>query len=205
MAEEHRHTNHLLRRYLRGEVGAREEAELDRRAASDAFLADALEGYRSSTESDHISTTQRLRGQLPRARKQVGYIRYWAAAAALLLVVSVAVLLPINLPNKAASVAMQEEVGNSTIEADEIVQPESSTPPVVMPREEAPSAEVNQEVSPSLSNEPIIVNKPDPSTDNYSPGAITTSPVDEDDLTTEAAEGLVPPTDQLIVQEEQIE
>ncbi|MEO0340365.1 MAG: hypothetical protein AAF242_14290 [Bacteroidota bacterium] len=54
----------LLRKWILGTIGAKEEAELDQHSKDEPFLADAMEGYRSTPTHDHQQTLDRLRNRL---------------------------------------------------------------------------------------------------------------------------------------------
>lgn len=55
-----------MRRFLNGEVGPVEEAELNRRAGEDEGLAETLAGYRAFPEENHEARLDRLRDRAPR-------------------------------------------------------------------------------------------------------------------------------------------
>lgn len=107
----------LLHRYLSGAITAPEEAELERRARTDEVLAEALRGLQSAPEEDHAA---RVKNMLAGARREVDSgatvtslrpRRYrWAAAAAVLLLISASLFfLPDLLDSSAGDMAMQTE------------------------------------------------------------------------------------------------
>ncbi|MEM7575132.1 MAG: carboxypeptidase-like regulatory domain-containing protein [Bacteroidota bacterium] len=107
----------LLRRYLRGEVGPREEAELRALAREDDALAAALAGIDAHPEEDHLAALERLRTQLPRAaasrRPLAGFsLRRIAATALLLLAVGGALW---YLPQ---ALQQQDAAFSQTVEAE---------------------------------------------------------------------------------------
>ncbi|NJC27949.1 carboxypeptidase-like regulatory domain-containing protein [Neolewinella antarctica] len=97
--------NDLLRRYLRGDIDARQEAELERRAAADPDVAAAVAGLRTLPEHDHAASVGRM---MAKARSeagapviQVGKQRrlpryWWAAAAGLAVLIAVLFLVPVS-------------------------------------------------------------------------------------------------------------
>jgi len=117
-------TNELLDRYLSGAITAPQEAELERRAASDPVLADALAGAQGFPEEDHAA---RVSSMLSRARTQAvpersrrvqgkdkrakvrPLSRYAAAAAVVLLIVAALVLLPEFSGDAVGDLAMKTE------------------------------------------------------------------------------------------------
>ena len=85
----------LLRRYLRGDIDARQEAELERRAEHDPDLRTALEGIQSAPEHDHMASVHRMLAQArtgespePIEARWRPSRYWWAAAAGLLLLVA---------------------------------------------------------------------------------------------------------------------
>lgn len=78
-----------LLRWLSGEANRHDEQSLDKLAKDDPFLADALEGYRSLPEADHVAAMTRLKANLRRrARRQRGagfYLLRVAAVGAVLV------------------------------------------------------------------------------------------------------------------------
>ncbi|HMQ46270.1 MAG TPA: TonB family protein [Saprospiraceae bacterium] len=97
------HPLQSLRRWLSGDLTAREEEQLDQAAANDEFLADALKGYRAFPEGQHEVALDRLRAALqPAARKPRSLVFYVSRIAAV-LVLAVAVSSAIFLWNLAES------------------------------------------------------------------------------------------------------
>lgn len=54
----------LLRKWILGAIGAKEEIHLDRLSHDDPFLADAMEGYRSAPTHDHQQALSRLQNKV---------------------------------------------------------------------------------------------------------------------------------------------
>lgn len=94
MANADRHSTNLLRRFLSGEVGPQEEAELERMASKDEALAEALNAYRQHPETDHDGSIKKLKSQLPRRQTRSLYRNLSAAAGLLVLLGTVALLWP---------------------------------------------------------------------------------------------------------------
>lgn len=109
--------NELLRRYLRGDINAAQEAELERRAATDPLLAEAMEGIRAFPAHDHAAGIQAMlvKARPAEAKPVMQASRrrlpkyWWAAAAGFLLVLAAMFLLPLGLVEDAREVAMAEE------------------------------------------------------------------------------------------------
>lgn len=89
------HIVHSLRRWIQGDIDQKEENRLERQAREDAFLGEALEGYRQFPGSKHQQRLERMREQLQantQQRKKRGGLlismpyRIAAAAAVVLAV-----------------------------------------------------------------------------------------------------------------------
>ncbi|OAV43984.1 carboxypeptidase-like regulatory domain-containing protein [Lewinella sp. 4G2] len=127
--------NDLLARYLRGDIDARQESELERRAAADPDLRAAMDGLQTDPEHDHAGS---VRAMLAKARRAEGKAvprpimkvaprrlpRYWWAAAAGLLIVFGALFL---LPN-----ALDQSVGE-VAQAEKVVVPTAAPAPPAAP------------------------------------------------------------------------
>ena len=85
-------TYDLLKRWLRGDVGYKEEQQLNEEVASDPFMADALDGYRSLPGADHDERLQVLKARLQENRRSRKGGIYWMRIAASVLVLVVAVV-----------------------------------------------------------------------------------------------------------------
>jgi TonB family protein len=86
-------TYDLLKRWLSGEVGYKEEQQLNKHAQSDPFLADALDGYHSMPEAEHEGKIKALKAHLQEqhpTRKGRGYWMRIAASVLVLIVAAVA-------------------------------------------------------------------------------------------------------------------
>ncbi len=88
--------NGLLGRWLSGDLRHSETAPLEKDAATDPFLADALEGYQSFPQSDHLQRLALLQKRLDqRTEKKKSAIVVWlprVAAAAVVLIVGLVAL-----------------------------------------------------------------------------------------------------------------
>ncbi len=84
-----------LLRWLTGDATRHDERALDASAQSDPFLADAIEGYRTAPEADHVADVTRLKARLrKRAEQERGagfYLMRIAAVGAVLVVAWVVV------------------------------------------------------------------------------------------------------------------
>ena len=85
-------TYDLLKRWLRGDVGYKEEQQLNEQASSDPFLADALDGYRSLPGADHDEQLKALKARLQENRRSRKGGIYWMRIAASVLVLVVALV-----------------------------------------------------------------------------------------------------------------
>ena len=124
--------NDLLARYLSGDITARQEAELQRRALTDTDLRAAMEGIELLPEADHAASVERMLNRvtkqaedetpiaqptaairaLPQTRRPL--VRYWYGAAAGVAVLLVAIfLLPKFLPPDAGLVAYEPQTEES--------------------------------------------------------------------------------------------
>ena len=120
--------NDLLARYLSGDITARQEAELERRALTDVDLRAAMKGIQAAPEHNHTASLERmLRGVKERATEKppvapsVATVRslppprrplmkyWWGAAAGVALLVVAIFLLPKLLPHDAGLVAYEPE------------------------------------------------------------------------------------------------
>ncbi len=112
MPTERYRDDELLRRWISGAITAPEEAELERRAALDPALGEALTGLQQAPEADHQAHVTAL---VDRARpaavvRRISYGGYAAAATVLVLLAVAALLLPRYLNEEPATVAMSEPI-----------------------------------------------------------------------------------------------
>lgn len=140
MATKKTSSRDLLRRYINGTITAPEEAELERLARNDEVLADALRGLQSAPEEDHAARVQNMVGAARKKgrssgatviRQRPNRFRWAAAAAILLLVTSSLVLLPRWLDQGADAMAME----NKTV----------ATPPPLAPAESPAGVAANEQ------------------------------------------------------------
>lgn len=163
-------TNELLDRYLSGAITAPQEAELERRAASDPVLAEALAGLQGVPEEDHAA---RVSSMLSRARSQgqgkdkkakirpLG--RYAAAAAVALLVVAALFMLPEFTGSTSGDLALQTEAPAN----DPNPSPEPRARSVPVP--EAVPEDVVAGGADDQRSEPSVVSVPPPVPSSPSP------------------------------------
>ena len=87
-----------LRRWLRGEAGRQTEQQLEKAAANDPFLADALEGYRQFPEGDHEAALGRIRNRLQQrtADRKGGFVLWRIAAAVVFVIIAGGVFWMVN-------------------------------------------------------------------------------------------------------------
>ncbi|MEM6877785.1 MAG: carboxypeptidase-like regulatory domain-containing protein [Bacteroidota bacterium] len=137
----------LLRRYLSGDVGPVEEAELRARALEDEALAEALIGIDNRTGEDHVAAIERLRKQLPQKQKsRVVTIPIWGRiAASILVLVALGGLvwyLPLGAGQEGAT-AMEQQAADEAEAATYEPQPEESD----NTQGSAPLTETNQQAA----------------------------------------------------------
>ncbi len=109
MSKQQLHIDQLFRRYLQGDIGPREEAELEGYAQEDEALASAMQAIREQPMLDHAAAVERIKSRLPRAaRKKTLLVYRWVAAACLLLAVGASLLwLPEWRGNSQGEMVMQ--------------------------------------------------------------------------------------------------
>jgi hypothetical protein len=153
-------TNELLDRYISGTITAPQEAEMERRAASDPVLADALAGLMDFPEEDHaVNVEAMMAGVLKKVQagpqvqeakvRPMG--RYLAAASVLLLLAASVFLLPL-FNNSSEELAMKTEAPASA--------PAPAPAPAPVP---TPQAGNDQELSIELAPEADADTKDGPS------------------------------------------
>lgn len=134
MSKRSEYSTDLLRRWLSGETTRREEAELERLAGEDPFLAGAMEGYRAWPAGNHAERLTRLRRLLqPSRRRVLGPLLVRIAAAVALLFVAggiwwwlqpelsknVADLQPVGMEREEAAREREQPLADSTLPARE--------------------------------------------------------------------------------------
>lgn len=158
-------TNDLLRRYINGEIGPQEEAQLEKLAQQDEALAEALLGIRQNAETDHEAALQRIKKQLPRRQRRQLYYRLSAAAGLLLIIATVGLIWPSlqeskSMTSESAPMADQtlpnieetyEDSGaitpkEATSEDEEITKPVPTKPITSTPKTNTQTNEVAREV-----------------------------------------------------------
>lgn len=174
----------MLRKWLKGEVGIKEERQLEELAKEDSFLADALEGYRSMPEKNHLKATTKLKAKLRNRRQKrkraAGFYRI-AAAIAFLIIASAGFWF-LNRPSPTADniaqieqleaeespstdekVMKQKESGLLKQEEENSIVP---TEPAASIRSEAKERQVKPTTEspiPSLKSKKELASKPNPS------------------------------------------
>lgn len=94
----------LLRKWLSGDATHTDEAEMETRARTDEFLAEAIEGYRAFPDDDHQWHLDNIRERLARKKnKRLGILIYLPRVAAAVLVLAAAwwLLMPLLSPDGA--------------------------------------------------------------------------------------------------------
>ena len=85
----------LLKRWLQGDANLNDEQQLERLAADDPFLAEAIEGYRSMPEGQHLKNIQELKNRFNKEEINKGlilplYLMRIAASVAILVLTVIA-------------------------------------------------------------------------------------------------------------------
>lgn len=110
MSDDQRITN-LLRKWLTGEANRTDEAQLDKAAQEDTFLADALEGYRQHPKGDHEARLQdlqqRLRHKTRRDRALMGRFDWRMVAGVALVIGLFGIFYEINRPFSSPDLAQE--------------------------------------------------------------------------------------------------
>ncbi|PPK85484.1 carboxypeptidase family protein [Neolewinella xylanilytica] len=130
----------LLHRWISGAITAPEEAELERRAAADPALHEALSGYQATPEEDHVARVSAMtaRGR-PTAARPTLFARYAAAATVLVLLGIAALLLPRYFDAPEPAIAMERT--QPTLPDRPAASPENTAPapPPPAPHAASPS------------------------------------------------------------------
>lgn len=130
-----------LRKWINGNIRAKEEAQLDETSQEDDFARDALEGLRRFSDTDHSQNLARLRKQLPKKNNSAVILPLMVRriAAAILFLAVVGTTWWLNQTNNTTSLTMDEL---STPEQE--VRP-PATEETQLAEEESVSAELNTE------------------------------------------------------------
>ncbi len=165
-------TNELLDRYVNGSITAPQEAELERRAAEDPVLAEALEGLSAFPEAAHEARVEqmvaRTQAAVPNTFGGQGKVRQGRvrplgrlmAAASILLLLAVAIFLLPRFSGSSADLAMKEEVpapGTAQVPETKVVELSAAEPE--MPAAEGaatPAGEDNAAAVPARVSEPSV-------------------------------------------------
>jgi TonB family protein len=139
----------LLKKWLNGTAKATDERALERKAAADDFLADAVEGYRSMPEADHTKNIAALKARLPqnKKRRDTGVI-WWrmAAAAALVGVISTWIFIgqkPDTIGIAANETAVEDVQDSEGVQNEEAI---NQTAPLIESTSEETVVETEQPV-----------------------------------------------------------
>jgi len=182
-------TNELLDRYMSGAITAPQEAELERRAADDPVLAEALAGLVVFPEADHAGkvaqmvarTEARQRGgdtpaKVPTQSRVPGHdrgatvrplSRYLAAASVLLLLAVAVFLLPRFAGDASGDLALQQEAPN--VPEPSIAAP---APPPVAVEEDQGADQVPERPAPRKEDAPAPPPPPPPAPATAAPAAV---------------------------------
>lgn len=148
--------NGWLGRWLSGDLRYSETAPLEKDAAADPFLADALEGYQSFPQSDHLQRLASLQKRLDqRTEQKKSAIVVWlpriAAAAVVLIVGLVALRFFLTPTISTENIAQLNQSTTETIEklGDSIVEKKEEDPgaPPTLALNDAKKLETHKEQS----------------------------------------------------------
>ncbi len=145
-AEQTYRAEELLRRWISGDLNAAEERELERMAAEDPLLAEALQGLRTFPDRDHQRYLQQLDRRLRhKGRRSTSTV--WRVAAAAVLLLSLGLALWIIGPGSSPDETLAQE------RAAQAYEPEPGTadraePPLTSLPEAPPSSPQKPRLSP---------------------------------------------------------
>lgn len=99
-----------LRKWINGNIRAKEEAQLDQISQEDDFARDALDGLRSFSDTDHQQNLDRLRKQLQQKNKPAVIIPIMVRriAAAIIFLVVVGMTWWLNQTNNTGTLSMDQ-------------------------------------------------------------------------------------------------
>ncbi|MGB3801816.1 MAG: carboxypeptidase-like regulatory domain-containing protein [Lewinella sp.] len=145
----------LLRRWISGAITAPEEAELERRARTDAGLKQALTGLQDHPAENHASIVQSMTERArPGATRRSLFTRYAAAATVLVLLGIAALLLPRYFDQTDRPIA--QEQAPPPRQPAPAAAPESVSPAPPPPAPIAPT-----EAARTTAEEPALAKVPD--------------------------------------------
>mgnify|MGYP005989165247 CR=1 FL=1 len=121
-----------LRKWINGNIRAKEEAQLDQISQEDDFARDALDGLRSFSDIDHQQNIDRLRKQLQQKNKPAVIIPIMVRriAAAILFLVVVGMTWWLNQPNATGTLSMDQTTESPT---ETTATPNEKTTPITEP------------------------------------------------------------------------
>lgn len=171
MDRKEQHIRDLLRRWISGDITAREESDLRRAAQDDPVVRDALAGYESFPEADHEANLNRLRGKLSvDSRSKVRPMLVWRVAAAVLLLLVASYWFFPGFQNETSSAtAMMDEATEMEREMTPPATPAIPEPDQLAQAETAPEAVPPAVASRSQANPKVFAQESSPKSE--SPGA----------------------------------
>ena len=145
----------MIRKYLNGELDARAMHRLERRAQDDPFLMDALDGYEktgSDQQANLDELTSRLQQRAAKKERRIIPLRFIAAAASVLLVLTIGGLWLYKSRQQKPEIA-------------QVIKPEVKTAPVLPVNPVSPGGEqqaaLKSATSKKHSPKPPMVSKQD--------------------------------------------
>jgi len=130
----------LIRKYLNGELDARAMHQLEKRAQSDPFLMDALEGYEHAGREQHDQLTEisgRLQKRINGKERRIIPWRVISIAASILIVVSIGSLLIFKkdpTPKKQIAQVVATPITTKTAKTD--TAPAAANKPAAMAKQQ---------------------------------------------------------------------
>lgn len=143
-----------LRKWINGNIRAKEEAQLDKISQGDDFAREALDGLRSFSDTDHSQNLARLRKQLQKKNKSAVILPLMVRriAAAVLFLAVVGTTWWLNQPNSKTSLTMdqlstpEQEVRPPVTADTKLAEEESASPDLSTEKEKNPLPEPKQNI-----------------------------------------------------------
>ena len=145
----------LLQKWLSGDTNRQEEKQLETLAKEDAFLAEAMEGYRQFPEGQHEERLARLRSNVEERSKEKRSLIFYLSRAAAVIVFLVIAGVGVNQLFPTDSVEIGENEAFKTTElVPELKETQAlqATEAAPAQKEESEEAEVSEEDIPEKNN-----------------------------------------------------
>ena len=157
-----------IRKYLNGELNAKAMHQLERRAQSDPFLMDALEGYESvpgNQQANLNELSDRLKRRISNRGARIITWKYLAAAASILVVLTVGGLLLYNRQpenkQRTADIATTRENADTTTPEKPAAEKSKIKAPTIPPEQQPTiSSDAVVKLKPPIVSNDMPVDKP---------------------------------------------